>query len=446
MPKGKKSKAKAPVVVVEKIASPPPQMPKAKKKKRKIVAPSDLAAGFTKGHGGYLGQAIGGKLGGWLGDKAGDIIGSMFGFGAYEGKEQIVGQPTQANSLLHGTQAPAIENKGQAHIIRHREYVTDVLSAANFTNTEFSINPGNTKLFPWLSAIAAAYEEYQIVGMIMEYKPLISLTSTNANGAVVMATEYNVTKPAFTSKIAMENYEYAVSCAPYQCMFHAIECAPGQTALGSTHRYVQIGSAAPDQDERLYNLGNFQLAVQGQSSSQVIGELWVTFEVAFFKPLFAVGQGLNILTDKYKAVCPTSVQNPFNNCVYTQLPGSLLGSTISTAGIITFPVSVSIGTYLIMVSMNPQAGYSGNNYIKSNATASNCTTLTVWYGDSLGQIGTAAIGTFSDQLPMMYAAMISINAPGALQATFGLPSLQDANTDQFTADIVITQINGSILT
>jgi len=247
----------------------------------------------------------------------------------------------------------------------------------------------------------------------------------------------------------MENYEYATSCAPYQSMFHAIECDPMQSNFGSTHKNVLIGGVPSGQDGRLYNLGNLQLAVQGQANnSGVIGEFWITYEIAFFKPLFSVGQGLNLLSDKYSGVTSVTASVQWMNfpgALPTLRSGSLLGTTYQSVGngTITFPSNIAVGTFMISIVGTPTAAWS-NGATCSAPTVTNGTLLQVWDLDLTASpsyplqngSGNSACATY----------FISVNAPGASQCVFTCPAISAVITNTINFDIVITQVNGSITT
>ena len=88
--------------------------------------------------------------------------------------------------------------------------------------------------YPWLANVAGRFEEYNIEGMLFEYKSMYSDAAVQTGGSlgsVIMATSYNAAKPLFASKIEMENYEFAMSAKPSVSMCHPIECACGQTPL-----------------------------------------------------------------------------------------------------------------------------------------------------------------------------------------------------------------------
>lgn len=74
---------------------------------------------------------------------------TLFGMGDYH-----VQNDTQKNSLFVDG---AYNFKRQKTILTHREYITDIITsntAGSFQYITYSINPGATNLFPWLSTIA----------------------------------------------------------------------------------------------------------------------------------------------------------------------------------------------------------------------------------------------------------------------------------------------------
>lgn len=390
----------------------------------------------VRGKGDYisdLGSNLGSKLGGFLGGHAATLLGSIFGLGDYQH-----GKSVGSNSMLNGTSPPVISqsDKQRAFIFRHREYINDVLSSTTFTNTSYIINAGLFRTYPWLGPIASAFEQFKVMGMLFEYKSLTSDISPNSSGSVIMSTEYNLTKPNFVSKIQMENSEYAVSCKPTVSMLHAIECEPKEIPVNILD--VRSGAVPSGQDPRFYDLGNFQIATQGQTTTQsVLGELWVTYEIAFFKPLFNTGLGLGLLTDKYRL---TNAVNA-NLFVNTSLqPGSLIGTTLSANNTISFPTSVSTGEYLIILNI------VGSNTTNTTPTFNftNCVGLQIWSNaggpDAVNYIGsqTSVLSTNTT-----VAFIVSVNAPGATYAQIQILTL--ALSGGNFGDLLITQINGNIV-
>jgi hypothetical protein len=229
-----------------------------------------------------LGSAAGGYLGGpvgaILGKGAGDLISKITGFGAYK---------VNRNTLLTGNTVPSFRGSGDGVEICHREFVANVKSVTGFAVGDFHINPGLAQTFPFLSQIAAYFEEYDMMGLVFEYRPSSgsAVSGTNpAMGVVVYATDYNALAPNFISKQQMESYEYSCSCVPFESMLHPVECAPRNNALDTLYiRTSNTGTSTADL--RLYDMGKFQVAATGQQASgNDIGELWVTYHVKLKKP------------------------------------------------------------------------------------------------------------------------------------------------------------------
>lgn len=236
------------------------------------------------------GSLIGGPVGGQLGGLFNRALYALTGFGDYK---------VQSNALLEETNGPPaiINRSNKEFVVRHREYITDIYSSSGpantpstFGNLVYPINPGDAKTFPWLSTIADKFEQYRIEGMVFEYKSLYSdavVTQNGSIGSIVLATEYNSGAPAFTSKQAMENYQFAQSAKPSLSVLHPIECAPKQNVLSEL--YIRPGAVPAGQDVKTYDFGDFQIASQGiplgsAGAAVNLGELWVSYQIALIKP------------------------------------------------------------------------------------------------------------------------------------------------------------------
>lgn len=158
----------------------------------------------------------------------------------------------------------------------------------------FLINAANPNTFPFLSQIAANYEQYEIEGLIFEFRSTSAdaLNSTNtALGSVMMATQYDVLDALFASKLDMLNYEYSTSCKPSCNVLHMVECDPHQTPVSELYT-VYNQSLPPNADPRLYHLGRFSIATTGFQGTNVnIGELHITYQVRLLKPKMFVSLG-----------------------------------------------------------------------------------------------------------------------------------------------------------
>lgn len=251
---------------------------------------------WAKGGGDYkdefekVGSAFGGLPGKHVGGFLNRALYALTGFGDYKVKQNVLLEETNG--------PPAVVNRSNKEfVVRHREYIQDIYSASGAANTPsifgiqaFPINPGNSQTFPWLSSVADKFEQYRIEGMVFEFKSLYSdavVTQNGSIGSTILATEYNAGVPPFSSKQAMENYQFAQSAKPSCSILHPIECANKQNVLSEL--YIRTATLPTGEDIKTYDFGDFQIASQGiplgsAGAAVNLGELWVSYQIALIKP------------------------------------------------------------------------------------------------------------------------------------------------------------------
>lgn len=225
---------------------------------------------------GLAGSFLGGPAGGAVGLAAGKLISAITGFGDYK---------IQSNSISMGNSVPSFRTGGDGVPVTHREFIMDVVGSTGFTLSSFPINPGMSNTFPWLSLMGNHFEEYDMSGLVYEYRPSSGSAVSSASsalGVVVLATDYDAANPPFGNKQQMESYEFSTSTVPFNGCLHPVECMRGRNVLDNL--YLRSGSPPSGTDIRMYDMGNFQIATQGMQSSYVVGELWVSYDVIFRKP------------------------------------------------------------------------------------------------------------------------------------------------------------------
>jgi len=247
-----------------------------------------------------VGNAVGSILGiPKLGTTASSIMSSITGRGAYK---------VRSNSFMNASDAiPQFDkNLDGSIVLSHREMVTDVLGSQRFNSNVYLIDPTVASTFPYLANVAINFEQFEFLGLVFCYNPTSgnSVASSNtALGTVIMATEYDVSKPVFGSKTEMESYEYCTSCVPSEPMLHPIECNPKLDVLNSRYvggparqfKYplstlpaisnVDSESAQLSLAANLQTLGRLQLATVGQQvDNSDLGELWVSYKIKLMKP------------------------------------------------------------------------------------------------------------------------------------------------------------------
>jgi hypothetical protein len=261
------------------------------------------------GHGGYfsdLGKSIGGLFGG-----AGGSIGHGLGTIADAGKglwDIVTGNGdystrAAAQNQLHkamGVTNPNAMNMGAMNVqfadskgnprVRHREFIGPVMGSTAFATQVYRIQPGlrgADVLFPWGSSVANCFEQYQLNGMMLEYKT----TSTNyssgvALGSVMMSTVYDAESAPLAGQLAVDNHEFTTSDVPSNTFIHPIECASSESSLVT--RYVQATNAPSfTNDERFNDVGIFQISTIGMpaaANGTQVGELWASYDITFLKP------------------------------------------------------------------------------------------------------------------------------------------------------------------
>lgn len=303
--------------------------------------------------------------------------------------------------------------------------------------------------------------------MIFEYKSLSSDTVVNVTsgssglGSVIMATDYNVYNPDFTTKQQMENYEFAVSCKPSVNMIHMVEQKHADLPLKDY--YINDTNDFPAQgDARMTYPAKFQIATVGNTANataglqNTLGEIWCSYEVelkrpriypgnavvpfgkgAFdhfrfngnssstISPLFPFGtETLGMLAPVPESTLQgaisggiVSVQNQeknygnagggYGNASYKQFPVVDAGGNQipSTANTYYFPKSVSSGTYYF--------SYSGDGYFTSGTLGTpawqlnNAEFALIFSGSAAGSSVTEAVTT------ILQNATVKVTGPNA---------------------------------
>ena len=232
----------------------------------------------------------------------------MLGTGAYEG-----GEPQTVNNEIvdggAGLGVPTFSSGGGEMgtiQLSHKEYIADVFApdaAGTFSNTTYGINPALPNTFPWLSQVAANYEEYTIKQLIFTFRSTVTdfVASNGQVGTIILATQYNANDAPFASKQDMMEYAGAVSAKCSQQVVAGVECDPAQLS-GPPGKYTRSGPAPPGEDIKTYDLGTLNVATAntpGTFNNQAVGELWVSYTVELRKPKFFVTRAQQLLTDTF---------------------------------------------------------------------------------------------------------------------------------------------------
>lgn len=245
-----------------------------------------IAKAIPRGTFAKMGSSLGGPAGGFLGS----ALSSLTGFGAY-----------RAHNIDEGGRPPTIMNGNDgSFVVSHQTQVANVYASTGFEVTRYDINPGNSKLFPWLSAIARNFSQYRLEGMIVQYKSTSAESSNSANtalGTVTFATDYDVSVPVVTNKFEMTQLQQSVQTRPSENLTHVIECDPAVTN-NRNFFYIHDGvqPLPPNSSKKEYDYASMFIATDGMQISggvpHQIGEVWVSYQVRLLRPRMAPPQGL----------------------------------------------------------------------------------------------------------------------------------------------------------
>ena len=279
---------------------------------------------YTGGHGGYWGEKLGSLVGlGGLGSALGDLGGSLIrnvvpggntamdiasgvgkvmgGHGSYAVNDAIAGGSP-------GDPVPtfAPSSDGTRVTISHKEYISDIFGPGApgfFQNTQYALNPAIERTFPWLSQIAAQYQEYTFSQLIFTFKSTVTdfNSGTGQVGTMVMVTQYNPSDEAFSDKMTMLESDLASSGKVSGHVLHGVECDPSKLS-GSIGKYTRVGPPQGTQDIKTYDLGNLNVAIcniPANFFNQSLGELHVSYTVELRKPKQFSSKGWSIPRDAW---------------------------------------------------------------------------------------------------------------------------------------------------
>lgn len=393
--------------------------------KRKATPFADAGAITGQRLGSFFNLPMLKGVGRWLGSGIGTIMGS--------GDYTMVGSNPSYNVLTNGAQIPKFQSTKQTNIVCHREYLGDLVGTTSFTLNNYPLNPGISNTFPWLSSISQNYQEYRFHGLVFEFRSLITdFVTSGAPGVIIMATNYNAAAPVYDSKQEMENSEYAVSTKPTTNLMHGVECAASQTVLPQA--YTRTGAVPAGQDPRLYDLGNFQIATQG-NPAQLLGELWVSYCVEFIKPVLPITVGGDIACQHINrnTSSSTNLLGTVQNYSFGTLGATATGTTL------TFMAQPG-NYYFLTVCWNGASVTSGAPTV---TLSSGLKSVNFFVSGSTGnftapQNGVVSVSQYTDSFYVQCVA----NSPGNQSFVFGTSG---GIPTPGSVDIFITTVDSSII-
>lgn len=251
---------------------------------------------------------VGGLLGGVPGRAAGELIAHLTGRGDYN---------INRNSLIRDGDVirpdmMSFSPTGAASIrIRRREFIADLAAPTEpteFSQTQFRLQPTDRKTFPWLSAVAAHFTEWELHGAIVTFETTSSNFAQNmALGTVALATQYNANEMPYSNMRDILQAAYHSRGNPSESILHGIECDPALQA--SEHLFTRrFGTTGPP---NLYDHGVVTVATEGlpAAAGTILGRLFITYDVELNLPVLPtvdkfVGKTLTLWASSSSTTAP----------------------------------------------------------------------------------------------------------------------------------------------
>jgi len=402
-----------------------------KKNKKKEMTRLGLALRTLGGlGGGAIGNFIGqGSAGSSLGTSLAASLSKWLGAGDYRVSANTIVQ----RSLNGSDSIPAMHNTGQSITVRHKEFLGEIRGSTGFTvQQEFPLNPGLNTTFPWLNDIAKKFQEYRVKGMVFHYVPTSgsAVSTTNpALGSVMLQTTYRASDTAPNSKVEMLNEYWSSEACPCEAFAHPIECDPKENPFST--QYVRGGLIPPTDNILMYDLGKTFVATSGMpATGNVVGDLWVTYEIELRKPVLNSSVAESQEWAKWSGLAPTN-SSMFGTTTIVNtgnLPIAITGNVVS------FPKG-AVGRWLFTYYCTNASDFIGTNFAAA-ATLANCSPAFIDATQTAAHKGSTLVGADSSGAYMLQG--ITITDPAVIAtATF---SVNFGSNAPIAANLVITQM------
>jgi hypothetical protein len=376
----------------------------------------------VRGHGDYTiagvklpsVQAVGSKVGELFGD-TGSKVGGAIGSGVDWLVKQITGKGdyTMKQAALqsnHGVKdvrdiklsgLMPLFSKGQSgsnHMV-FAEVMFPVMSSQAFALQSYQINPGLVSTFPYLAGIAQNYQEYELMGMIVQYQTEESQSAINGTvGQVGLGTNYD---PASThapqNMTGLLTLDYSKSSIGSDNIMHMIECGNTQTqiAIKQVRKDYNING-----DLRFFDHGTLYVATSGFAQDGVeIGRICVTYSINLLKPtglMSSSGKSAHLrLTGTSNAGIQTVI--PLSQSLPVKLALSSVGTTIAS-----FMMPKISGTYMMIVHSASNTAFATGNQVTSTST--DVTPRTNAFADGIASSGPCSGGQGAQLFNFNYSA------------------------------------------
>lgn len=350
---------------------------------------------------------------------------------------------------------------GSRFTVSHKEYLGDLLtsnattslasgSPSAYSTQTYTINPGLSSSFPWLSSVAANFSKYRFHKLVYYIKSTCSDAIASVGGIaaglgeVCLSVQYDVMTGAFTNMSQQLNAEGSISTKPSNSTIMGIECKD----TPYDWYFTRTGNVPAGGTSALYDLALVQFATQNVPSTVTSGafvpiniaQIFVEYTVELDVPI--LGQFTNQLSAHYYgsgASGGTMFAGPPVAMANNQLSLTFSGNTMY------FPSYVIQGSYLVTYYLNCATG--GANCSVGVPTVTNGTLAGNFWNDAAANHGQAyqmapgQAGVTSKGCSGQF--IVDVNAPGVSVCSVTWGTLQPGAGGNGW-DLIVTPYNDSM--
>lgn len=164
-------------------------------------------------------------------------------------------------------------------VVSHRELLLPTLNGSSSYQVQLSqnINPGLSAFSQWLSAIAADYEEYEILEFGLEY---ITRSPSNTKGSIGICFDYDPSDPAPASELEASQMNGTMESNVWKDF---VILGNVNNMKGNMRRkFIRSGPSLGD--IKNFDSGSFSIYTNDCVDSSPIGKIWMFYKVRLMTP------------------------------------------------------------------------------------------------------------------------------------------------------------------
>lgn len=250
--------------------------------------------------------------------------------------------PVAYGTRIRDTAPKFRSSRGEYHI-SNREYVGSISGNSTYAVTSYPVQPGMSTVFPWLSKVANTHQKYTIRRIKFTYIPSVG---TDYNGRVVLALAMDPLDPEPINKAEIFQYGTSIEDAPWK----QINLVADAKERNNSELFVRRGYV-DNSDIKTYDHSKLFVAVSNCTDTNIIGDLFVDYEIALRVP-----KPSKCVTDVINT--STSANYDDNNVFGDEtFQFQNIDAKIEPNGRFTF---ANPGSYLFSTFINLDGGTAGN--------------------------------------------------------------------------------------